>query len=655
MAQAQTSESRRGISRVPYLPGLDGVRALAVVAVMLYHAEVSWLPGGFLGVEVFFVISGYLITLLLIAEYEKSGRISLKGFWSRRARRLLPALVGLVAGLLTLASLVPYLRHELLAKLRVPSFWALFYGSNWWQIYAKQSYFDSRGRPPLLRHLWSLAVEEQYYLVWPLIMIVALRLLGKRLPRLAGVFLGAALLSSLWMAVHYDPANPNRVYLGTDTRASGLLLGAAMALVWRPYAIARSELRSRGRLLSLVGILGTAILAFTMFVFHEVVVKDGEIVGYDLLYRGGFLLVGLATMMVIASTTHLGSVYGQRVLGNRALAWLGTRSYGLYLWHWPVFQLMRPGRIDEGGDIDLPFWPLMLLRLAVTMVVTELSYRFIETPVRKRRVKAWLRTFFGPPSPELERRQRRVRIVGSVMGVLALFVGVSVLVAKDAPSAQQLDAERNAQFTNDLEDVLASGIPAPSGATTVPPSSSAPVATEPAPGVTADPTSTTTSTLPPTTLPPKFERLAIGDSVMLGAAAKLKEQGFWVDAVVGRQVSAGLDLVRQVAQANAIGDIVVIHLGNNGPATQERYDEIMQLLAPARLVLVLTCKVPKPWQDANNGYIYDLPARFPNVRLVDWNGLSQLTDGVFYSDGTHLRDKGQQLYTDIIMQFIAKG
>lgn len=222
--------ARSSISTVPYLPGLDGLRALAVLAVIAYHADVSFLKGGFLGVEVFFVVSGYLITLLLLAEHERTGRISLKGFWARRARRLLPALFAMMAAVAALSAFVPYLRGSL-AKLRDELLWAVLYASNWFQIIDEQSYFEAQGRPPLLRHLWSLAVEEQFYVVWPLLMFVVLKLFRDRLPAIGMVFVIGAVAASVWMAVLYDASDPNRVYLGTDTRAGGLLLGAGFAMV----------------------------------------------------------------------------------------------------------------------------------------------------------------------------------------------------------------------------------------------------------------------------------------------------------------------------------------------------------------------------------------------------------------------------------------
>jgi peptidoglycan/LPS O-acetylase OafA/YrhL len=653
-----SAPQRAPISRIPYLPGLDGLRALAVVAVMLYHAGISWAPGGFLGVEVFFVISGYLITLLLIGEQERRGRISLPGFWARRARRLLPALVALLVTVATLSAVLPYLR-ESLAKLRNALFWGFFYGSNWFQLNENLSYFDNQGRPQLLRHLWSLAVEEQFYIVWPLIMVVVLRVFRERLPKVGLAFAVGAMISAIWMMVLYDPLNPNRVYLGTDTRASGLLLGAALATVWRPYAIMRSPLRTKAPLLDLVGLAGLAILALTHWKFHDVVIVDGELRGYDVLYRGGFLLVDVATMMVIASATHLRSFVGQKLLGMRPLRWLGTRSYGLYLWHWPVFQLLRPGAVDDGGDVDWPFWVVMAVRLVITAAITEFSYRMIERPFRQRRVMPWLRSLRAPVPRRIAIRRRRALVGLLVVMLLPVFAGYQVATAKDRPSEVERSLAANEAAVQDVDDLLAAASTAPQPTATT--AAAAPVGD----GAAAAATSVPAVPAPATTLPPQTTTtaapvepipiLAIGDSVMLGAATKLSEQGVWVDAKVGRQFKEGAELVTALNQQGLLGDVLVVHLGNNGPSTRERFDELMTQTTNVRLVVVLTVKVPKPWEGEVNTEVFDLPNRYPNVRLIDWNGLSQAYDGVFYSDGIHLRPAGQDVYTQLVMQTIATG
>ncbi len=358
-----TGESRQRGTRLRYVPGLDGLRALAVIAVLLYHADLPmW--GGFLGVEAFFALSGYLITALLLAEWHAEQRIDLATFWLRRARRLLPALLFLLAGTIILAWLV---LPSKLADLRVDILAALGYIMNWRLIRSGQSYFDPLLRPPLLQHLWSLAVEEQFYLLWPPLVVAGLRWLRPR--GLLVLTLLAAAGSTLLMAVLYRPgADPSRIYYGTDTRAAGVLLGAALALVRTPGHPPAATSRRAGRLLDGAGLMALAALLACFGWLPE---------QHRLLYRGGFALVAGLTVLVIAAVSHPRAVVLPRLLGLPLLRWIGLRSYGLYLWHWPVFVVTRP-------TVDLPLagLPVLGLRLAIVVALVELSYRYIELPVR---------------------------------------------------------------------------------------------------------------------------------------------------------------------------------------------------------------------------------------------------------------------------------
>ncbi|MGA0357795.1 MAG: acyltransferase family protein, partial [Ilumatobacteraceae bacterium] len=345
------------ISSVPYLPGLDGLRAIAVIAVMIYHADPGWLPGGFLGVEVFFVISGYLITLLLMAERERDGRIHLGAFWMRRARRLLPALF---AVMIALAVYTTLFRPESLGKVRGDLIAGFFYVSNWFQIWVGAGYASSGDFAPL-RHLWSLAVEEQFYLVWPIVMMLVVRRGTRRVARSVLWMLGAVVVITLFtsIAVHGGPvaecsqtpdaywmlgdrciSKADSLYLSTITRSTGLLLGAVLAMLWRPVAVMRGPMAGRGYLLDVIAVLGLAGLALALVRYHFMV--DDRLleatVADTSLFRGGFVLTGLATLAVIAAIAHRRSVTS-RLLGVAPLLWVGTRSYGLYLYHWPLYQV----------------------------------------------------------------------------------------------------------------------------------------------------------------------------------------------------------------------------------------------------------------------------------------------------------------------------
>ncbi len=384
------SSSVRQTARLPYVAALDGIRALAVIAVLLYHSGYRWIPGGFLGVEIFFVLSGYLITSLLLAEWRATGTIDLKAFWLRRARRLLPALYFLLAVTLTYA--VVMLPGQV-SQLRGDASAALFYVTNWWLVFGHKSYFEVVGRPSLFNHLWSLAVEEQFYLIWPPIFALAIARFRQRRV-LLGVLVGA-LFSSALMAFLYDPAvDPSRLYYGTDTRAAELLVGAALAFVWKPGQPVRLPGRAGETLNRSLGhgqrarVLFEGSGAVALCFLGLALWKFGEL--SQSLYRGGFLAVALATALLIAVVVEPRARFITKALGCEPLRWIGLRSYGIYLWHWPVYMITRPG-------IDVPLDGVQLLgfRVLLTLLLVEISYRGIETPFRSGQVARIWRALRG--------------------------------------------------------------------------------------------------------------------------------------------------------------------------------------------------------------------------------------------------------------------
>lgn len=363
------------------MPQLDGLRALAVSAVLLYHADVPWLPGGFLGVDLFFVLSGYLITTLLLFEWQTQGTINIPHFWLRRARRLLPALLVVIAATLTFALI--WLPDEV-ARLRSDALAALAYSTNWYLIFKQESYFETMGRPSLFQHLWSLSIEEQFYLLWPPVLLVLLR---RRLKRSGVLALGlvGVVCSAATMACLYQPdTDPSRMYYGTDTRAFAPLLGAALACVW-PHSCKTTHVSRRSSLLTdalAFAALGSLGAAWCLIDEYQ-----------PLLYQGGFVVVALLAALAIAALTHPMASVSKRVLSSTPLCWLGTRSYAIYLWHWPIFMVTRPEL-----DVTLTGWTLLALRLSATLLLSELSYRFVEMPFRSGLLeRAWhgLRTAQG--------------------------------------------------------------------------------------------------------------------------------------------------------------------------------------------------------------------------------------------------------------------
>src|SRR2546421_959734 len=388
------SEGAGGASGKKYRPGLDGLRALAIVGVLLYHAGLRWMPGGLLGVDLFFVISGFLITSLLITELQRSGRIALTAFYRRRARRLFPALAAvLVLGVGAMA----LFRSGDLVRFRGDLLASVGYVANWWFIVKHQSYFVASGRPSPFQHLWSLAVEEQFYILWPLGLLALWRSLtrvtgpagvrrrteARVLTRVGWYAVAAACLSASWMAyiaVREDlpyGADSSRVYFGTDTHASGLLLGVAAAAflaalygpLWqrRPGRAARKAFDLAG-VAALVAVCGARLRASEF--------SPG-------LYRGGFLLFAAVAAVAVTAVSRPGGFLAW-VLGSKPGRWIGTRSYGLYLWHWPVFVYTRPQL-----DVALTGTANVILRLALTVILAEASYRLVERPLRNLRWRDW--------------------------------------------------------------------------------------------------------------------------------------------------------------------------------------------------------------------------------------------------------------------------
>lgn len=611
--------------RLRYLPGLDGLRALAVLAVLGYHGGIVGLPGGFLGVEVFLVISGYLITSLLVAERNATGRLNLRDFWVRRARRLLPA-VGLLLLVVSAVSVV-FLPDEV-AGLRGDVLSALFYVQNWHQIFADQSYFAAVGRPPLLRHLWSLAVEEQFYLVWPLVFALGIRLLGRR-RLLVGVVAGAV-ASAVWMAVLFNPVvDPTRVYYGTDTRASGLLLGVALAMIWPPWRL-RNDVTSGGRaVLDGVGaaaLLGLFVLMATLGEFSAV------------LYRGGFLLTGVLSVVVIGVLVHPAARLGT-VLGIAPLRWIGLRSYGIYLWHWPVFMLTRPGL-----DNDWPGWVVVAVRLVLTFGIAELSFRYVEMPVRHGALgRGWARLKAARSAADIAERNR-VMVGGTLAMVMVLVLGLAMVRADEPGPPPWFVATSGGSGQVPNTTGVLSLLPGPL-AMAVMDRQAADLAAEQAAQEAAD---TTTTTIPPA-VPGRIT--LVGDSVMLGAidplGATLPGEVI-TDAAVSRQVVDGLSLLRLWKDIGYLGDTVVVHLGNNGVFTDQQFDEMMEILDGVSEVVVVNTRNTFAWQEGVNATLARGAARYPNVTLVDWHAASGPNGVWFWNDGMHLRPEGAQAYANLL-------
>ncbi len=679
---------------IGHLRGLDGLRAIAVLAVVVYHAGLGGLAGGFLGVEVFFVISGFLITALLLAEHRATGRIDPVAFWLRRARRLLPALFFLLAATLAFAVVVV---PEEIARLRADAVAALAYVTNWHLIAGDQSYFESIGRPSLFVHLWSLAIEEQFYVFWPIVLGVAL-LAGRRAALV--MTLAGAVGSAVWMAIQFDPAgDPSRIYYGTDTRLNGLLLGAALAFVWVPPVPSLPNLpsglsrRKRRRLLartaSMVrgGRWGNARLGLGLDLLGI-----GAIVGlaaffvaataFDaFLYRGGLALLAVLTAVVIAAAVHPRAHIG-RLLDVAPLRWVGTRSYSIYLWHWPIFALTRPGI-----DIPLDVASALGVRLVLTALLAEASYRWVEMPIRNGaavRAWAWLRALAHPDQAATSTRLRRwsaAPVAGSLAVLLSvLLVSVAMATPPPPPAGMEtasIDAlvlapdptSPNAPRTTEAAGTPNATAGSDRGRDSGPPDGTTDGAraggsgSEPAhrPNTSSSTAAiATATTMPagpdpspaPTPSPtPKRSILAFGESVMIqGAEAMASDLGpVRVDAAVGRHIGEGIEILEERAAEGKLAETVIVQLGNNGPFRAGQFDAAMDALSGVDLVVWVNVRVPRDWEAHNNRVIESGIEKYPNARLVDWYYATADRPDLFWKDGYHPRPRGAQLYADLIL------
>lgn len=593
--------------RLRYIPALDGIRTLAVLAVILYHLGLPWAPGGFLGVTVFFVLSGYLITRLLLGEFVNTSTINIKDFWVRRLRRLMPACVTVVVAT---AALCTVFNHVMLTKMRPDIIPSLLFVNNWWQIFSNVSYFNALGDPSPLTHFWSLAIEEQFYLVWPVLLLLLFRRGARRTWVRRSIF-GLAVASALLMAVLYNPeADVSRIYYGTDTRAFALLLGAWLAFI-PPKVLRKSPLTSKSwhcDLWGAVALVGLAVMC---------VVTNGYSAAQ---YRGLMFLSAFLAVVLIASALQHDTRMSQ-FLALRPLVWLGKRSYSLYLWHYPLLLLMNPV-----ADIEQKPWWLQMFQLLVVLAAAELCYRFIETPLRRGTFMATLHSF-GQTKGSVK------RFVAAHLPEVAVCTLLSVVALAGiifVPPTSALTAEEQAllqQHGSESPDTLATNTQAATAATT---------------GAADD-------------FPAgAYDVLFIGDSVGVRTIPYF-EKTFphgHIDSKVNRQFDKGIELFQEYESKNLAGKIAIFELGTNGPVSREQIDHLMSVVGDKRIVVLITTRSPRNWVASTNQVISDAPNHYHNIRVVDWYGYSEGKGNLFSGDGTHLNEDGAQQYTQLIYDAI---
>jgi len=596
----------------PYLPGIDALRALAVLAVFGYHAGLDWVPGGFLGVDVFFAISGYLITSLLLREFRTTDHLELGRFWLRRARRLLPAVGVLIAVAMIVSAIA---EPDKIGQIRGDALASLFYFANWHFIFAHTSYFEQFGRPSLFTHLWSLSVEEQFYLFWPLVFAAGMKLFGRgRL--LLGVLAGAAASVVLAWILFNPGHDASRVYYGTDTHAIGLLAGVALALVWSPTVLRLPSHRSGplvGPILDALGVIALGYLILSFVHVHD----------YDLaLWHGGYAWIALASVLLLAALAHPAARLGG-ILGRPALLWLGLRSYSFYLWHWPVLVMTRPGI-----DIDLPRGILIPLQLILCLILADLSYRFVELPFSgKAKV---------PKMPDGWLRIARPALLVSVLGVI-LIVGWSGIVKTGGsnPASAAASTATVAKVHAKLppqETAREKGSPQRSGHGRQSKQDQRPRATKHWPRI-----------------------IMLGDSVMIGAEEKLAARlgpGFSMDAEVGRQAEQFLEIIEKIKREGHHPTAMVIQWGNNGPLYSEDMEALRKATTNVGQLFLISDHAPVSWQDESNHAIREASEDWHHTTEIPWARVAEEEGESLFWDGIHLTPKGAGVYARLVSKVL---
>ena len=585
--------SSKGVDSTKHITSIDGLRAIAVTAVLLYHLGISWIPGGFLGVDLFFVISGYVITRLILDSINQSSALDLRAFYAARIRRIFPGLIFMViCTIIFIGVWAPEAIKRFLSDLP----YALTGTINWLLVARNQDYFETVGRPPLLQHTWSLAVELQFYLIWPIILLTVLKYFGKK--HIARIALIIAMISGIalfFVSLQLDQANAKQIshiYFGTDTHSLGLFLGAALAVSWIPQNLSANIEKRAQDVIDAIGVVGLLGL-ISIFLFI-----DQSNAG---LYRIAFPLAGIFGCLVIISLVHPASRFAP-LISTAPFRWIGQRSYGIYIWHWVVFQVTRPS-VDLSGQT----WALYLARVLLVLALADISLRWVEIPFRQGVVQNWFRGM-KYRSAKVRLRQQ-ISVIASIVITLAITTSISVqAITKSDQIANELLAQSSepAKPTEDLASTTGLWV--------------------------------------------------TGDSVILGIRSKLeaKQHISLVNARVGRQAPELLAVMR-VDQTSVPQSPVVFNLGNNNALSEATVVEIFEVLKNQPQIIVVNTAVPRAWKDANNAIISSVAARYQNVIVVDWNKISSGRPELFAPDGVHLSPAGSDVYVDLVLSVLEKN
>ena len=591
-----------------YLPSIDSLRALAVLAVIIYHVDVNYLPGGFLGVDLFFVLSGYLISSLIIKEFRKTGTVNLYNFYIRRARRLLPA----VYFMITVGLVVMVLFNEvLLRKSHLDAIFGYIYSSNWWYIFHKLDYFDSFGAQSPFKHLWSLAIEEQFYMIFPLLFLLVN---GKKKSKdgtyklnknFLYVVLGLILVSLIAYILLFDINNISRIYFGTDTRAFSLLVGVVGAILYPMERLHSKVTPQQNMIYSVVSLVSIATLITVMIYTSE----------YNTwLYRGGFLLVAILGLIVIISSGKQHTLMS-KLLSFKPIVFIGKISYSLYLWHFPILVLTTP--VSEIGNPNIIF---VILRVILTFILATASYVFVETPIRKLGFKNYINVIFK----KLKKRPRKSRkVYAGIVGLVSILFLMGIF-GKSVPFistafVKEMETNKETQFVNN--------------------------------GNNKDNNQEKSSDSNKDKKDNKEDKnnsdkkyssvLVMGDSLTVDIGEKFQElyPGAVIDGKIGRQLYVAVEEAKSYSKYNNENSAIIFQLGTNGPFTESQIEELVKEFDKADIYFV-NIKVPRAWEKTVNAALKETQEKHSNVKIIDWYSVANSTKDLFEPDRVHLNQAG---------------
>lgn len=585
-------------NKTKYLPSIDSLRAIAVISVILYHIDVNYLPGGFLGVDLFFVLSGYLISSLIIKEYKKTGTLNLYNFYMRRARRLLPAVYFMITVVLIILVIF---NSVLLRKSHLDALFGYIYSSNWWYIFHKVDYFDTFGSQSPFKHLWSLAIEEQFYLFFPLIFLIFNR--RKKVeeqPQLNKNFLYVVLfLIAVSLIDHillFDINNISRIYFGTDTRAFSLLVGVVGALLYPMDKLFEKEDLKRRAVYSGISLLSIITLIVVMLYTSE----------YNVwLYRGGFLLVAILALVIIISSGKQGTLMS-KLLSFKPLVFIGKISYSLYLWHFPILVLTTP--VSEIGSPNIFY---VVLRIILTIIVATFSYLYVETPIRKLGFVNYLNLLIKKVNSS-SKKVKKVVISSVALSTLLFCLGIFGIGVPYISTAfvKEMEGNKESQFVSNNNQQTTSN----------------------------DENNSETKKDEER----KYSNLIIiGDSLTVDIGEKIKEQypGAIIDGKISRQLTAATEIASNYSSYNNENTAVVFQLGTNGPFTQSQAEELISKFDKADIYFV-NVKVPRAWETTVNSALNELKEKHSNVKIIDWYTVASSGADYFEPDKVHLNKEG---------------